>query len=216
MILKVLPLASCLLGYCLVNSAFADSHNHGHQHEQSEQAKLAATGIFDDKDVKDRSLSDWQGNWQSIYHYLKNGDLESVLKDKAEKNNKSIEYYQDYYQKGYKTDLEIISIDGNSIAFFTKDNANQCEYKYAGYKILTYVSGKKGVRYLFECTDKNSQAPKYVQFSDHIIEPTSSSHFHIYMGNDSQEVLLSEVENWPTFYPISLKKDDIVHDMLFH
>ena len=43
--------------------------------------------------------------------------------------------------------------------------------RYDGYKILTYSSGKKGVRYLFTATD--SQAAdnpyQYVQFSDHQI-----------------------------------------------
>jgi Zn/Cd-binding protein ZinT len=28
---------------------------------------------------------------------------------------------------------------------------NSCKYTYSGYKILQYASGKKGVRYLFEC-----------------------------------------------------------------
>ena len=55
------------------------------------------------------------------------------------------------------------------------------KYDYDGYKILTYKSGKKGVRYLFECKDPESKAPKYIQFSDHIICTTkiiSFSHFY--------------------------------------
>jgi Zn/Cd-binding protein ZinT len=31
-----------------------------------------------------------------------------------------------------------------------------------------------------------------VQFSDHIIAPRKSAHFHIFMGNQSQEALLAE------------------------
>ncbi len=33
---------------------------------------------------------------------------------------------------------------------------------------------------------------KFVQFSDHIIGPRKSQHFHIFMGNESQEALLKE------------------------
>ncbi|EPJ7713392.1 ZinT/AdcA family metal-binding protein, partial [Citrobacter freundii] len=87
---------------------------------------------------------------------------------------------------------------------------------YAGYKILHYKSGKKGVRYLFECKDANSKAPKYVQFSDHIIAPRKSSHFHIFMGNTSQAALLEEMENWPTYYPYQLKGEEVVDEMLHH
>ncbi|WP_411546150.1 ZinT/AdcA family metal-binding protein [Klebsiella pneumoniae] len=47
--------------------------------------------------------------------------------------------------------------------------ANSCKYRYSGYKILHYTSGKKGVRYLFECQQGDAYAPPLAQFSDHII-----------------------------------------------
>ena len=55
-----------------------------------------------------------------------------------------------------------------------------------------------------------------MQFSDHIIAPRTSTHFHIFMGNTSQEALLQEMDNWPTYYPYQLKKDQIVDEMLHH
>ncbi len=58
--------------------------------------------------------------------------------------------------------------------------------------------------------------PKYVQFSDHNIAPVKASHFHIYMGNTSQEELLKEMDHWPTYYPKSLTKDEIVREMMGH
>ncbi len=39
------------------------------------------------------------------------------------------------------------------------------------------------------------------QFSDHNISPVKTSHFHIFHGGESQEKVLSELENWPTYYP---------------
>lgn len=205
-------------GYIMMNSTqiYAKDH-HDHSHGQSEQQKLAAEGIFNDDDVKNRTLSDWQGNWQSVYPYLLSGELQPVLQSKSEKSGaKSVQEYKDYYMKGYKTDINTISIDGSQISFFKTDNKTQCEYKYMGYKILTYASGNRGVRYLFECQDNLSKAPKYVQFSDHIIEPTAAEHFHIYMGNVSQEALLEEMNNWPTYYPKAMSGNQIVHEMLYH
>nr|VUD28450.1 zinc-binding lipoprotein ZinT [Raoultella sp. NCTC 9187] len=60
----------------------------------------------------------------------------------------------------------------------------------------------------------DSKAPKFVQFSDHTIGPRKSQHFHIFMGNDSQESLLKEMDNWPTYYPYALHKEQIVDEML--
>ena len=96
------------------------------------------------------------------------------------------------------------------------DKWETAEYNYDGYEILTYESGKKGVRYLFSSVENNSKAPKFIQFSDHIIEPQKSGHYHIYMGNESHKELLSEMTNWPTYFPESMSKKDIIHDMLYH
>jgi len=44
----------------------------------------AANGIFEDSQVADRALSNWEGAWQSVYPYLLDGTLDSVFADKAE------------------------------------------------------------------------------------------------------------------------------------
>ncbi|MCZ1649928.1 ZinT/AdcA family metal-binding protein, partial [Enterococcus faecium] len=35
-------------------------------------------------------------------------------------------------------------------------------------------------------------------------------------GNESQEVLLKEMENWPTFYPDTMDGREIAQEMLLH
>ena len=59
--------------------------------------------------------------------------------------------------------------------------------KQNGKEILNYQAGNRGVRYLFEVKEPENSAYRYIQFSDHSIEPTDSQHFHIYLGNESQE-----------------------------
>lgn len=209
------------LGVCASLISFKSSavseHNHTHGHQQSEAARQASNGIFDDLSVKDRTLNDWQGLWQSVNPYLLNGDLDPILVNKAKVNkDKTVEEYREYYKTGYATEVNLIGIEGNTIDFHTVQAAHSCEYTYSGFKILKYESGKKGVRYLFDCKDANSKAPKFVQFSDHIIEPQESRHFHLYTGNESHEKLLKQMDNWPTYYPSSLNKDGIVHEMLYH
>ncbi|EOE7046753.1 metal-binding protein ZinT [Enterobacter hormaechei] len=201
------------LGTLLVSgSLFA--HSHGHQMTEAEQK--AANGVFEDKDVRDRKLSDWDGTWQSVYPFLLDGSLDPVFEKKAQKGEKSAAEVKAYYRKGYATDVDAIGIENNVMEFHRGKTVSSCRYDYSGYEILTYASGKKGVRNLFECKDNASQAPKFVQFSDHIIGPKASSHFHIFMGNTSHEALLKEMDNWPTYYPNEMYKEQVVEEMLHH
>ncbi len=209
-----------MLPLVLLTSLFSGvvmAHGHHHDKPQTEAQRQAAKGIFADKDVQDRQLSDWDGVWQSVEPYLADGTLDPVMQAKAVKNkDKTAEEYRAYYAKGYKTDVDMIGIENNTIEFHRGDKVTQCKYDYAGYRILNYISGKKGVRYLFECKDKSSQAPKFIQFSDHIIAPEKAGHFHLYMGNESQEALLTQLDNWPTYYPYSMNGNDIAHEMQHH
>lgn len=182
-----------------------EGHNHGYSH-------------FADSDVQDRSLSDWSGDWQSVYPYLEDGDLDEVMERKAENGDKTAEEYKAYYETGYKTDVEKIVIDGeNGTMEFTKNGvASKASYEYKGYQIYDYESGNRGVRYFFEAVSGSSDAPKYVQFSDHGIAPGKAEHFHIYAGNDSFDALSEEMENWPTYYPADMTGAEIAEDMLEH
>lgn len=194
------------------NSHHHDEHHHSHSHNDD-----VYNGKFDDKDVKDRELADWYGEWKSVYPYLKNGSLDEFFKAKAKADeSKTQDEYKKYYEKGYKTDVEKIIIDKDGIAFFKNNSSFKSKYAYKGYKILTYKSGKKGVRFLFERVGDND-TPKYVQFSDHNIAPTKDlGHFHIFFANSSQEKLLEEMENWPTYYPIKMSANDVKNDLIHH
>lgn len=212
MAVKRLSLAFTVLGL-LSGSVLA--HSHGHQMTEAEQK--AAAGEFPDSDVKDRQLSDWDGIWQSVYPLLQHGDLDPVFRKKAEKGKeKTFEQIKAYYSEGYKTEIAKIGIENNKIEFHTGATTVSCAYKYDGYKILHYVSGKKGVRYLFSCQDPQSKAPRFVQFSDHIIGPHKSMHYHLFTGNTSQAELLKEMDNWPTYYPDQLYTHQVVDEMLHH
>lgn len=148
---------------------------------------------------------------------MQSGKLDPVFQKKADADKtKTFAEIKDYYRKGYATDIEMIGIEDGIVEFHRNNETTSCKYDYDGYKILTYKSGKKGVRYLFECKDPESKAPKYIQFSDHIIAPRKSSHFHIFMGNDTQQSLLNEMENWPTYYPYQLSSEEVVEEMMSH
>ena len=69
-----------------------EGHNHGYPH-------------FADSDVQNRDLTDWSGEWQSVYPYFAAGDLDAVMEKKAENGEKKADEYKAYYETGYKTDV---------------------------------------------------------------------------------------------------------------
>ncbi|WP_339228308.1 metal-binding protein ZinT [Oceanobacillus sp. FSL K6-2867] len=190
-----------------------DHHGHDHHHSHDEQIY---NGYFEDSQVKDRELSDWEGDWQSVYPYLQDGTLDEVFSYKSEHDgDMSAKGYKEYYKHGYETDVDRIIIEGNTVTFFNNDNKLTGEYVYDGYEILTYEAGNRGVRFIFKLADKNDELPQFIQFSDHNIYPTVAEHYHLYWGND-REALLEEVEHWPTYYPKDMDGASIVHDMIAH
>ncbi|MBY5034250.1 ZinT/AdcA family metal-binding protein [Streptococcus gallolyticus] len=183
----------------------------------TETAKTVYNGYFADADIKDRELSDYAGEWQSVYPLLQDGTLDQIFDYKAKlKGDMTAEEYKSYYDTGYKSDISNINIKGNTMEFVVNGKSEKHTYKYAGYKVLNYKKGNRGVRFLFEATDANPGQFKYVQFSDHGIAPSKAFHFHIFYGNTSQEEILNELENWPTFYPSDKTGFEIAQEMMAH
>ena len=184
-------------------------------HGNNEESKQIYQGYFEDSQVKNRELSDWEGDWQSVYPYLLSGDLDVVFEHKAESGDMTEEEYKEYYTVGYKTEVDRILIKDNVVTFFEDEKEYSGEYEADGYEILTYEKGNRGVRFIYKLVNDTENLPKYIQFSDHNIFPVDSSHYHLYWGDD-RENLLEEVTNWPTYYPSNLDADGLVRDMLAH
>ena len=196
-----------------------ESYNHDHDHnhvEEDEVAKKIYAGYFDDVQVEDRTLSDWEGDWQSVYTYLLDGTLDEVFAHKA-KNSETMDEaaYKQYYTVGYKTTVDRLVINDRHVTFYEGEIARTGEYEYDGYEILTYEKGNRGVRFIFKLANAVEGVPQYIQFSDHNISPTKAHHYHIYFGDD-RKALLEEMENWPTFYPSNMDGHTIAHEMIAH
>lgn len=190
-------------------------HDHAHAHAHSHAEQAVHDGYFDDAQVQPRPLSDWQGDWQSVYPLLADGTLDPVMAHKAEHGDKTAGEYRAYYDTGYRTDVDRITIQGDSVTFHRGDQAVQGRYQADGQEILTYAKGNRGVRFVFQKVGGDRAAPRFIQFSDHRIAPEVSDHFHLYWGED-RAALLAEVTNWPTYYPASLDAGAIVAEMLAH
>ena len=190
-----------------------------HGTDGDEVASRIYSGFFYNDDIEARELSDWEGQWQSVHTYLADGDLDEVMEHKAEAADdpeKTAEYYKEYYTKGYETDIQYIDIHGSEVTFTDEKGEQQsADYEHDGHEVLEYERGNRGVRFVFKRVGDNDKMPKYIQFSDHAIAPQEALHYHLYWGDDRQE-LLDEVEHWPTYYPIDYTIEQIKADMMAH
>ena len=198
-----------------VDAAHDHAHDHDHDHDHAHGDRAVYDGYFDDDQVAARPLSDWAGEWQSVYPYLVDGTLDAVMSHKAQKGDQSAEEYRAYYETGYKTDTDRISIQGDTVTFYAEGDAASARYAADGYEILTYAKGNRGVRYVFRKIEGDEDAPGFIQFSDHKIAPEVSDHYHLYWGDD-RAALLEEVTKWPTYYPSALSGDRIAEEMIAH
>lgn len=219
--LGAIALAAVLTAAPALSEQNTHAHDHDHDHAEESHAGHDHTsddiynGYFDDDQIEDRTLADWQGDWQSVYPYLMDGTLAPVMEHKAEHGSMTAEEYRDYYETGYATEVDRIVIEGDSFTFFEDGTDYGGIYAYDGYEVMTYEKGNRGVRYIFEKQEGDDAAPAFVQFSDHAIAPQDAGHYHLYWGDD-RAALLEELTNWPTYYPSSMDGDEIVHEMLAH
>ena len=164
---------------------------HDHDHDHSKEVST-----FEDDEVQDRSLSDWAGDWQSAYPFVLDGTLDDAFAAMEEKGEMTAEEYKTYYQNGYKTDITNIDIEGDHIEFTYEDSKKVgSNYKYVGYYIQNWSTGTRAAMYRFEAEDKDSGAPVYIEFNDHMIEPAAAEHFHIRMSNESFDAIVSVVKS---------------------
>ena len=183
-----------------------------HAHDHSKEVST-----FEDDEVQDRSLPDWEGSWQSAYPFALDGTLDDAFAAMAEEGEMTADEYKTYYQNGYKTDITNINIEGDHIAFTYEDGKKVgSDYKYIGYYIQNWSTGTKAAMYRFEAVDRTSGAPIYIEFNDHMIESAAPEHFHIRMSNESFDAIVDPEKSWPTFFPADMTGEDLCEHMEGH
>ncbi|MFT3972499.1 MAG: metal-binding protein ZinT [Amaricoccus sp.] len=195
----------------MADASAKDAHDHAGTDADAQIYK----GYFEDAQIADRPLADWAGEWQSVYPLLEAGALDEVMAHKAESGDKSAAEYKAYYEIGYRTDVDRIAIDGDTVTFFTGDKRVAGRYAPDGHETLTYPTGNRGVRFIFKKVAGDAGAPRFIQFSDHKIAPAKADHYHLYWGDD-RAALLGELTSWPTYYPASLAAGEVAQEMLAH
>lgn len=182
-------------------------HEHEHEHEHSHEKREVP---------EDRTLSDYEGEWQSLYPFMNENFKAETASYMAEAEGfEEEEEAWNFFYKGNETDVRYVNIKGDEIEFIKEDGTKTSgTYEYDGY--YSDCWGETSIRYQFKNTDTTSEAPAIVQFDDHLNYPTKAEHFHIYCGEDGTE-MLDIMYNWPTYYPADItSEEDMIHEFLKH
>lgn len=163
-----------------------------HEHEHSHSSEI------DEHDIKDRSLAEFNGTWQSLYPVLMSDGLSEYIEHQAEEKGKSESEMKAEIAAKWNCGAKSVKVSGNKITI-TYDSGKSVsgKYSYAGYAVKRNEEGKiTNVRYKFESKDKN--VPKYVMFNDHGYAPAKEvAHFHFYFGdNGFAEFMDSKVNSY--------------------
>ena len=169
---------------------------------------------FDDEDVRDRTLSNWNGEWKSPYQALLDGKLDEAFEAKAaSKGDKTAAEYKEYYKKGYESDIDSLDIKNNRITFtYINGKEIKAKYEYKGFFIQHWSSGTKAAMYRFENIDEKSEAPRLIELNDHLITRTKPVHFHLRSTNTTWDDIDAE-NHWPSFFPKSNSIEDIIEEI---
>ena len=199
-----------VLGDDVKNEEIVEGMEDGHDHSEE-------VSTFNDDEVEDRSLSDWNGEWQSAYPFALDGTLDKAFESMAKDGEMSADEYKTYYLNGYKTDIASIEIKGDHIDFTYSDGTKVgSNYKYIGYYIQNWSTGTKAAMYRFEAENMDTDAPKYIEFNDHMIEPANAEHFHIRMSDESFDAIVDPENTCPTFFPMDMDGEEICEHLEGH
>ncbi|MDR0597889.1 MAG: zinc ABC transporter substrate-binding protein, partial [Treponema sp.] len=209
--MKIISLMDCVevVEELVVEGMQDEEEGHSHGHEET----------FTLADVKDRVLTDWEGDWQSVYPHLLDGTLDPVWEHRAEEGEKTAREHFEEAKTHYVTDVDRVVITADSMSFYINGVPATARYAYRGTGVIGEDGEDLWVRYKFEALGNPPRgAPKYIMFSDHLHAPAKTEHFHIYASDRSFDELMADENpvHYPTYYASALTKSDLVAEMIGH
>ncbi len=188
-----------------MNEEIVEGMEHEHEHETILEA-----------DIKDRPLSDFLGDYQSVLPYFENGTLDAYISQEAEEHEKSFDTMKQEFLKRKFSDYKTISIQDSSVTVTTSSGSMSGEYAYTGFQTEKDDDGDiRSVWYGYKIKSPIAGMPMYLTFNDHEIGETHSEedeqtkHIHMRYGNDSIEALM-DVDDWaPTYFVSDATAEEI-------
>lgn len=195
-----------------MNEEIVEGMEHEHEHEKISEA-----------DIKDRPLSDFLGDYQSVLPYFENGTLDAYIAEEAEEHEKSFDEMKQEFLKNKFSDYKKISIQNSSVSVMTSAGTMSADYEYVGFQTEKDDDGDiRSVWYGYKMKTPIDGMPMYLTFNDHEIgnihheAEEETKHIHIRYGNDSIEALM-DMEHWaPTYFLSDATAEEISAEITEH
>lgn len=187
----------------------AEEEEHEHHHHDHDEE-------ITENDILPREVSEFSGEWQSLYPVLMTGALDEYVEFQAEKKSIPVEDSRAEIEAKWNCGVKTIKIKGNKITLIYDNGKKESgKYKYAGFVTKKNDEGKiSSIRHKFELTSGNG--PKYVMLNDHGHKPVKSvEHFHIYFGNNNFDELVTTKSN-PFFVDSKLDPEGCLENVMGH
>lgn len=168
-----------------------DDHDHG--------------GDADLSDIRDRALTDWLGDWQSVLPYIQDGSMDSFISAKSVETETTHLTQWVRYLKQFATSYTNITIEDGRASFVSQIGTVSANYHYNGYMIAESSHGP-AVWYTYQCDQPESGAPLYLAFNDHghgipgEHDGEEVGHYHLRYSYEDIDGLVSLGEWSPTFF----------------
>lgn len=155
--------------------------------------------------MTDVSLSDWDGEWNSIVYWY---DEPEVMKGLGDKPQEAI----DAKNKGAHTDFASLKVEDDSITFLDKEGNEVSKSKYKFVKKEVKGEGEHSEWDIFEAVDEADDMFKTVALMPIHGEEGDLTHFHARYGKTVEEAL-SDDTWWPVIASPKTTVEQVVDEI---
>lgn len=191
------------------NNHAEENHNHNHNHDHDHEHE-------DQEAREDVMLSDWDGDWNSVYAYKDDPEVLESFEKEAKEAGKDTKEFLDEKLENRKFDFGGMVVDNDKITFYQGKVDGDKVAAEANYKFVEAAPMQHGGAtmywYVFETDSKD--LPKYMVIMD-VHGEESMAHFHMRLGDDKEKLIDGEDHWYPTFVRASTPSSAMV-DFLNH
>lgn len=189
-----------------------DDHDHSHSHNDE----------IKESDIKIRQLSDFNGEFVSIFKYFEDGTLDDYLNERV--GEKTFDEIKQEFLDKRTSEYATIEINGDTLTVHAESDIYTGNYIYSRYIPSVNADGDiTNVWYGYELAEPNDNMPTYLLFSDHGYgaehdedDHDEVKHFHLRYGDESLDALMENTVWTPTFYDSHASDEEIKEAVIGH
>ena len=205
--LAIFAMTSALLIGCNKNNGNVEDN--ANAKESNTKVEQNVNTKASEEKTEEVSLSDWEGEWNSIANYKDDEGLKGAYEEVAERDHITKEKAKSNFANHVAVDFGAVKIDDESITFLSEPNGAEIEkanFKYVAKHPMEH-GGKTFYWYEFSSDGKYPTILLMpVHGEDHM------PHFHLRVGGTAEEMLAKD-DWYPTFVSTTVTIDQVYEEV---